>query len=476
MGNALYAQAIGVILLFAFLFFVVLSAKGWRWHHVTTLVLIFFSAIFFVVMASSVLKTHSVWRTRYQQTAQELEQEQAQGEVLKFGPLTNAAEDAESLLRLQNELNRVIVDRGRVWRDVELTGAQGNQITFKFPDRNVAGVDTAPPVHRLQPNTILYGFKEKENPDAWKVPAFYMGEFVVQSVTPDTVVVTPSQPMDNFQTAEVRPDGVTWALYEVMPNDAHYKFEQLADDELRELLMPGGWHGRPQMAPPEMYEEMVTQYQRDKNQDPATADDPPERTWMEVELTQAWKVDVDAPAAGTQLPTRHFDVAGLAVTPHLRAGAASEFEPGDKVLVDSETAEKLISQGIARRGPIVYRRELRDYAYAYDEVNRRLRVLDEGIRLVTKANDTVQQAIDKANTQITYRQDEKTKLAEDQQHIHQERDAMTQYRSTLEGQKKALYANLSALFRQNNELVDRLRRIEQAIVQAVQQQLAEAGN
>lgn len=476
MGNALYAQAIGVILLFAFLFFIVFAAKGWRWHHVTALVLIFFSSVFFLIMAASVLKTHSVWRTRYQQTALELEQAKAEAETLKFGPLTIANEGAAALLPLQHELDRVIVDRGRVWRDVELTGAQGNEITFKFPDRNVTGVDNAPPLHRLQPNTIIYGFKEKENPEGWKVPAFYMGEFVVQRVTADTAVVVPSQPMDRYQVGEVRPDGITWAFYEVMPNDAQYKFANLSDEELRELLMPGGWHGRPQMAPPEVYEKVVTEYLRDKNDDAATDADPPERTWMEVELTAAWKVDVDAPAAATQLPTRHFDVAGLALTPHLRAGGPSEFEPGDKVLVDRETADKLISQGTARPGRTVYRRELRDYAYSFDEVNRRVRVLDESIRLVTKANNTVQESTNKIQSQIAYRQEEKTKLAEDRQHIQQELDAMKQYRSALETQQKELRSNLVALYNENLELVDRLRRIEQAIMEAVQQQLADFRN
>lgn len=482
MGNALYAQVLGVLLLFAFLFFIFLAAKGWRWHHVTALVLIFFSSLMFVFLAASVLKTHTVWQKRHQQLATELEQELQKTSDLRFGPLGPGNEQADSVRRLRNELERVINDRGRVWRDVQKANAdqQSGQVTLRFPDRNVTGVDTPPPLHRLQPSTIVFAFKEVDSPDGWKAPARFLGEFVVQDVQPDSVVVTPSLPLDPYQVNEVMTnDGLTWALYEVMPNDAYFKWASLADDPavrenmIRELLMPGGWHGRPAMAPPEMYEEVVSQFIRD-GQEPAP-DDPPERTWVVIELTQPWKVDVDAPEAATQEQTRQFDVAGLALLPQLRQGAASEFEPGDQIELDAEAAERLISQGIAKRIKTIYRRPLRDYTYSFDESNRRIRGLNERVRLVTKANNTLQGAIDKAKKQIAYRTDEKAKLGEDLQHINQERDAMKQHLAALQTSYKDLLGNLRALFTENLELVDRLRRIEQAVVDAIQQQLANTG-
>jgi hypothetical protein len=315
-----------------------------------------------------------------------------------------------------------------------------------------------------------------------------MGEYVVTAATPDSVTVTPNQPLDQFQSPQVRPDGMTWAFYEVMPNDAHYKFEALAKDPetratmIRELLMPGGWHGRPAMAPQPLYENAVRQYVRD-GQEPAP-DDPPERVWVVVELTQPWKQKVDADDPATQLPTQNFNVSGLAVTPHLRMEGLrklppgtdteghSEFEAGDQIELDNEAADRLIKQGIARRVKTVYRRPLRDYAYNFVESNRRLRVLAERTRLTTEDVTTVQQAIDKAKGQIAFREDEKTKLQSDLANVGKERDAMTQYVSTLQTQFNGVLGNLRAVYTENLELVKELRQIEQAIIDAVQQQLA----
>jgi hypothetical protein len=471
----IYAQATGALLLIAFLVFISLAGKGWRWHHVTALVLIFFSSLFFAFMAAAALKTRTTWMAKYEQYARDLEREQETTQEKKFGPLAASTEGVDYLRGLQNELQRVIVDRGRVWRDVELTAAQGNQISFRFPDRNVVGVDTAPPLHRLQPGAIIYGFKEKDSPDGWKVPALFMGEFVVQQVPgPDSVVVSPSLPMDQIQRAEVRPDGVTWALYEIMPIDAHYKFAGLTDEQIREMLMPGGWHGRPPMAPAPKYEEVVRQYLRDGQE--ATEADPPERIWTVVRLTQPWSQVVDGALVSGEVPTRPFDINGHAVISSLQQGAPSEFQPGDEITLDSAKAQDLINQGIATKVGDIYRRPLNDYAYEFKEMTRNIRVLDERAKLVAQNNDTVQQAIDKAKKEIAYREDEKAKLTEDLQGVGQERDATKQFLESLQKQHAELLASLRALYNQNLTLVEELRQIEQAILNAIRQQLAEAAN
>jgi hypothetical protein len=292
------------------------------------------------------------------------------------------------------------------------------------------------------------------------------------------VVLSPSQPLDPFQQSEVKPDGVTWAFYEVMPIDAPFKFADLTDEQIAELLKPGGWHGRPNMVPQgmpaqEFYQKVVDEYLRDGKE--ATPDDPPERVHVVVKLTQPWKVDVDAAEAVGQVPTREFDVTGLALTTDLRQGAQSEFEPGEEIEVDFATADKLINQlKIAQPLRNVYRRPLNDYAYDLAEVNRNIRVLVERARLVTKANTIVQQAIDKGEKQKVVRNEEKTKLGEDFTHVKQERDAMQQYVATLQKHYDQTLAGLRAIYTENLELADRIRRIQEAIVNAIRQQLAAA--
>jgi chromosome segregation ATPase len=191
-------------------------------------------------------------------------------------------------------------------------------------------------------------------------------------------------------------------------------------------------------------------------------------------LTQPWKQDVDAPEAINQLPTRSFDVNGMALSPQLRQGAASEFQAGDKIELDYAAAQALINQGIAKPVETIYRRPLRDYAYQLSEVAREVRELNERARLTDQANKTIQQAIDKAKRQIAVRTDEKAKLTEDRQHVIQERDAMQQYLTLLQKEYDVTLANLRETYAKNLELVDRLRRLEQAVINAIQQQLASA--
>lgn len=471
----IYAQAAGVILLFAFLFFIFLAGKGWRWHHVTTLVLLFLCSFFFVFLAASVLKTHQVWRTREHQTAEQLEQVQEQIAVLTNGPPNPATGEEESIVGLRNELKRVLTDRGRVWRELPFAKEEGDRISVQFPPRNVVGVDTPPPPHRMQQNAIVYAFKQTVNPENMQVPGLYMGEWVVENIAPDRVLLSHLQPLDQVQRRQLDTGG-TLTLYEVMPNDGHHKFAHLSDDQIRELLMPGGWHTRPAMAPEERYQESVDQYLRDGgNHTPA---DPPERTWVEVELTQPWSqdVDVDPESTATNLPTQAFqEVTGLALSPDLQQGGPSEFEPGDKIILDWETAESLIEQGIANRLRNIYRRPLRDYAYSFGEIYRRVRELNDEIRQTTDANTTVQAAIDKAKQQIAIRTEAKTRLGEDLAFVSKERDAMKQYLSTLQDQYADVRATLYQLYTSNLELVDELRRIEEAITRAIRQQLAAVG-
>ena len=110
-----------LVLCFAGVAFMV--SKNWRWTHVTLLVGVFFAAIGCMVLAAIVLQTQANWRQVHNKLAAQLADTESRLQDLQVANVLNA--EPESVPRLQGDLNRMIIDRGRVWRNVipELTAS-----------------------------------------------------------------------------------------------------------------------------------------------------------------------------------------------------------------------------------------------------------------------------------------------------------------------------------------------------------------
>jgi hypothetical protein len=497
MDNALIMQiVVGLIAIF-YLVASCFSAKTWQVVHVLLAAMVFVAAGVFCVFAAVTLKTHQQWREQYNQVRADLDRELADQVAMELGA-ADALELSEQTLRgVQNALSRATVDRGRLWRNLTVTAAQGDasSVTLSLvgwgEDRcRTVGVEAveeeapapveepvaepaaeegqgeAPPAegeeapaeqpagpgikpHGLVENLIVYAFKEvplsslsearqrvlfpdselylKDTQGLCRVPGAYLGEFKVTAVADTTVTLAPNLPLDPRQIADIQARGTTWVLYELMPLDAHELFAGLSDEQLQ-TMFPQAQLG----LPAERYTALLSELRRD--QQPADPDDPPERVWLKVKFVRAHKMD---------------DV---------------EFNAGDEVVLDGETAAKLIDSGVAERVEPIFVRGLRDYAYFYREVWNRFVELEDIMAVVARDMQTLGDSLAKVQKQIAEQTEIRDKLQADKQGFEVELRVVNQLLGTLEQQQSELRAALSEIYRTNNRLAAELAEIQRTLL------------
>jgi hypothetical protein len=322
---------VGVLVVILFIVTIVLSASTWRAWHIVAACLTFLAALGLVIVGSMSVKTHLHWRKQYDDLTKKLAAAQRAGLLLERGdPLqvepTRDTLNDWSVRDLQIKLDRLLLDRGRVWRRCTpgAPAANGVQVSTVPPtETGDPGDPSTAPANGIGANTVLYAFIENEN----KHPIAFLGEFQVVDAQPASVTLQPTLPLDGQQQALVAVQPAFWTLYEMMPVDAHYVFsdddplgKRLADtpepvfgpmDEakLREVFAAVTL----QPADSELVTALIEPYKRDGS--PATEEDVnryPENIWRKLEFKTAHteQVDSDNPDAG--LSSGAFDAQGYA--------------------------------------------------------------------------------------------------------------------------------------------------------------------
>jgi hypothetical protein len=275
MDNAtLMYIVIGLLFIF-FVVMLVFSAKSWRVLHIITAFLVFAAAGALVFLTAATLRTHQEWRSAYNALTRKVEQRELDKQKLLVGVQGEADETAVSIREAEAELQRVIMDRGRVWRGV-LPDVAADNITLTInttpaapPAEGEEGAE-APPAeeppaeeppaegeegaegevpppapagrHSIEQDTIIYAFLEGESTltgalqgtPPFMVPTLYLGEFRVVNRTDTTITVQPTVPLTALQQASLG-EG-SWTIYDNMPVDAQYVFDGLTEEDLRTLF------------------------------------------------------------------------------------------------------------------------------------------------------------------------------------------------------------------------------------------------
>ena len=447
-----------------------------------------------MAFAAATLKTQQRWRTQYASLTADVERELKEQDRLKRG--APSEDGGQSLSQLRGDLRRLLVDRGRVWRNLGVAGIGQGTITLdatswgddgcyqvtgadEFDDDPVepipvegeaAAADANAKPLGLQQNAIVFAFKEapigmlpqpvqellygddplveRDTKGFCKVPAFYLGEFKVSSdpqVDPTSVTLVPTLPLKQSQIDQLE-EGSTWVLYEVLPVDSHVFLQGLSPEQLQVWLPP-------MTEDQERYSTILDEYVRDQTQ--ASDMDPPARKWMKVKFTEAKadiEVDVSEP---TSLPDAPFDPSGRANADDLRQLDKAQFAKGDEVVLDFFTAQEFISQGIAEAVEPIYVRRLRDYerffranASQIDATTREISVTEDDL---AKLND----ALTDLRSQVSFVTNQRQRLTEDRDGFNMELAVIQQYRQALEEQWKTLLSDLSRLYRANKQQVRR---------------------
>jgi hypothetical protein len=474
---AIIFQVLAALLALFFIFLTYMNTKTWRWVHVTMMFFVFGASIAFCFYAAMTLKTRAAWLKTFDDLTRQVETTSEQLALVSYGDLKDIENKTPSVASLREELGRTIIDRGRIWRGCSPTFNQDGTATVSTvppPDPNLP----PPPVKKnnIAPKTILHVFREAQTPDGLTVPANYIGEFEAVAATDTSVTLRWTIPLAPDQQAAAQQPG-TWVLYETCPVDGHEWFAGVDEAALRQLMpqLPG--------VPPQQYQKMIESYVRDGQR--AEDTDPPENVWFEVKFLRQHEITVDAAAPTTsfdaELQYFPFNAEGQAVLDRLRrANPAGPvvFGPGlgqiQTAVLDQQTAESLVAQGICEKVRPIFRRRLNDYEQKFHATNLRVIDMTDRMRQLSIDNQALVAATDKANQQSMLVDELKTKLTDDLTKAKFEQAELAKYSQTLEARLVAVQTQLSELYRSNKAVSRELTKVNDDLTREIERRTREA--
>lgn len=515
MSSMVVMIVLGLLVIFSFVV-AYFSARTWSITHVVLVVLLFLTSIAFVILASASLKTKSVWQAQFVDLKEQLDAEINETNRMLYGDTTMVQQDDKTLPGLKGDLERELLDRGRVWRGARPEEIRQGEIVVNmqaFGDAKCLregqdeGGDLEPQEdpeaqaparqHGITEDMTLFIFQEAGLADlgqgprgearlaallpdrellpvdeqgVCRLPVYYLGVFRVTTVAGDIVSLAPTQPLDAAQIERIQAGGgSTWTLYDIMPIDRHDIFAGLDAEQLQAVFDQEtmGLNN-------EQYGALIEEFVRDSKE--AREADPEERTWRPVKFVQEYKIKVDAEAAGEdEMADRDFDPSGYAVSPLLRqqnrdpdAGPEVSFSPGDVALFDADSARRLLELDPkvceADEGITVYRRRLRDFESLFHRTALRAVELTGQQLAVQRQTKAIDSAVQEAKRQIQYRNVEKGKLGQDLDGWKREVQGLTQLSTALTAQSDQKRTKLSYLYRKNNQLLAKLTDLQSQLV------------
>ena len=270
MDNPILYQGVGGLLIVFFLVLIYFFTRTWRWFHIVCVVLVFGASIFWLRNVAAVYRTLNAWRSLVTKSTIQLEKLAEENDLLLNGKFDDTQQIVESARLLHAKLERVNLDRGRVWRNCTPAAPQPDgtiTVSTLVPGAEVAAppaepvvappvappppaapgaaappapapkpaAPTGPPPNRIQEQTVLYVFLEGVPPPETgvpagvKVPQYYIGDFVTVAVTDTSVTLRPLSPLSNFDVNVLRTLPATWTLHDTMPVDGHEWFAEDPD-------------------------------------------------------------------------------------------------------------------------------------------------------------------------------------------------------------------------------------------------------
>lgn len=464
------AMILAVLITLFFLVMLGLSYKSWKWFHMVFAVLVFGSTLPVAAYTAISLKTRSEWSKLGAALEKQVADKDAAALALREGNPEVANPEPISFLRgAQGEVFRILINRGRVWRQCTLANINVQASTIKLNTQQPPPAEPGP--NRLEVKAVLYLFKEVNVQSVFSgeprwAPAVYVGEFQVTEVADQEVTLSPTLPLDQQQASHLAPGGdARWTLYEKMPTDTPEAFVSLNEQQLRAVL-PNLFQIEPQR-----YEQLIQSYLRD-GKDPLESD-PAARRWMEVEFLAEHTEVVDSTTTQVDRDSRYFDDQGRALPPGLRAGGPIKFVKQQKAVFPQARAEELINAGTCKKVRDVYHRELKDYAANFHEIAVRMSYLADRIGEVTRQTAVLVEAQKKAQAQIDYRTQEKAKLEQDLEKFLAEGATVKEYATQLVTAVNATRARANELFRSNLALAAQLAAMQKQMADDINQRAAQ---
>jgi hypothetical protein len=465
-NNAVIVQIVAVIAILFFCFITYMNTKNWRWPHVLFNFLAFAAALTYMVYAAQVMKTRAAWQKEVTKLEQEVKKQQAELNMYLYGDQTPQKEDrVRSVYEYQQETNRVVLDRGDVWRNCSLVESAITSETTPVSEVKVT-LNTVPPNTldgaKIEPNglredKILYAFRDFSNNGPLRY--VYVGEFRVTAATETSVSLVTTIPLDKVEQGFVA-GNQPWVLHAIMPIDSMEGLKRSDTTVVWDQIIT-----RDTFPDDASYQAALQEYKHDGEK--ATDEDPPENVYAKVKFKKSHTFEVDSPEelspAGEGSESNFFDKNGQAQFPLLRRGKPVTFEEGQEAeiiyagardeqgMLKEKGAKELEEEGVVTILDRVYRRKLNDYAFEFRSIWLRRIELQEKSRELNYESEQLDQeyAISQNNEKML--NERITKMIADGRQVVLEKQKITAYTANVK----------AALDKAKKEFVDLVRQIDQ---------------
>lgn len=488
-----------LISLVIFIVMLVKSGKNWGALHVTLLVFLFLEAWCFLIFSAGVAsRRNGFMKAYYHDKKGLLAKSEAQllaEQNARNGDRINPIPDMNAYVPVTNELNRLLVERGRVWRGAAVGPIAGNEVSLQLSaglagmPAAAPGAEAAAPAAATNPGlaqeSIVQVFGERTD-ERGTVPVIYLGEFVVSSASGAAIKLRPTANLTPEQNAAIASGNFpTWSIYELMPLDSHTSFAAAGSKEEENAIFgfmdpqevaqllgidPALASAEPtSLSVRDAIKARVLQaYVNDGGRPPEGT--PPEQIYIRVEFLKDHTIEVDAQEQRIASEGGFYDLSGRSVDARLKRGeegAKVSFKASDIIVFDSTSAEELIKQGIAKQLAPVFVRQLNDYEYAFREVRRQITAALQDAKLIERELAEMLNSQGIADAQVRMRQQERAKLDKDFAQYSKESEVVTAEATRLEEELNKQRSELSGMFREIQSLRDQIVEKQRAATAAI---------
>ncbi|MCY3007738.1 MAG: hypothetical protein NTV29_17415 [Planctomycetota bacterium] len=507
-----------VLTLALFIWMMVKSVKEWGALHAVLVSLMFIQVWCFLFFTAGVASRRNGYVKAYDTLRKKVADKERELDRVRSGDKLNPNPDLDSYIPVTTQLERLSVERGRVWRGANVTGLAQNEATLQLgmvapvmlnqADPNAGNANAANPNAAnpgqavpaaaanapagapaidlgITTQTIVHVFGES-NDQRGLLPSIYLGEFVVTEANAGIIKIKPTSVLTAEQIAAIGSGRFpSWSVYELMPLDSHDAFavegskaEETAIfgrmdlNELSKLLSidPALATAEPTgLSVKEAIKARVLQsYLNDGARPPEGT--PPEQVYVQVEFLKDYTIEVDAQEQRTATEGGFYDLSGRSVDARLKRGedgAKVSFKQGDRIVFDSVTSNDLGKQDIIKIVTPVFVRSLNDYEYAFREVRRQITAALQDAVLIQRELAEMQKSQGIADNQVRLGQDERSKLDKDFAQYKKELDVIGAEALRLGENVQTTRSEISATFKQIQALRDQIVSRQKALSESI---------
>ncbi len=477
-----------VLCLSLFIFALVKAFSGWGVLYTVVLVFTFLSCLTFLFASAGVASRRIAWVRVHDKLKAQVEKLEEEARMLKFGDINRPTSDLSSMVALANEVSRLTVERGQIWKGATLSEFKRDGIRLTLAGRPAdapapAAVPGAPPPPEvngdLPVENLVYAYSEAPGDDGKILPREYLGEYKVAESQGGKALLVPIIPLTDTQ-AEAAQNSPNWTLFKILPVDSHTAFAEPNSKRTNEAefgRMDAKVIADLLKIPVELLEKDASQLSSEEARQAkllrsyvedgsrARENELPENVWYRIEFLTEFSDTVDSEEKRTASDGGYFDTSGRTVDARLRRPEKQEkvtFKKGQQVLFFRAYAEQLISQGIAKLIEPIFVRPINDYSIAFGETRNRTARAIQDAEAIARDISQVQATNTVAQEQVVFRQNERQMLDKDKAQYDKELTVITSEAERLAAAVQQTKAELSRIYRANQEQYERLVKSQQA--------------